>query len=542
MEHQLELPINIDKDKHNMSNKQTNSLPSQWYFVTNHQNLLMYLAMNIIHTAFVGDKKYYKDSLEDYPGWIPIFGTSVPQWARDNSTAENEILDPVLLEINLTDYLGNIWIYSTVESQWLSTSMEQLQEEAYRANFDTSLVLIPSILATSLIKSIKLPNNDTKKKIIDKAKDSNGVNLTPYKITLNKQLFKQSKNNSDNLRGSVTPESYNPMPINYPLTNAFAAIYALLSVLGNVNDPALQTLLTLLKHPTGEESNDDSENKSNVPLNDILANFCSWALNPTTLIQDPASAIFIEALEIIIQSSNSASSKNAIIDMLENKAKASDDNSKQFVKDLSSMGGLGNKSFDDLMVTYSARPLNRLLISFFHSDDLERFFEIETAKLSEIEVVLTAIMVAANCGWLKLPDWIKSYANMNKAMSLLMADFMQPIISNNSEKTLDSIDVKAKQPIEFPLPVRHHLKLAWHKKQQETAKLLIQENDWDCIDYEVSFPNGSYDIETTGRFLKFKSKAKITVKEIIEQEKFLALMKSLKYISPKTEKSMRSKL
>jgi len=127
-------------------------------------------------------------------------------------------------------------------------------------------------------------------------------------------------------------------------------------------------------------------------------------------------------------------------------------------------------------------------------------------------------------------------------MSLLMADFMQSITSNNNERTLDSIAVKAKQPIEFPLPVRHHLKLAWHKKQQETAKLLIQENDWDCIDYEVSFPNGSYNFETTAKFLKVKSKAKIIVKEIIEQDKFLALMKSLKYINPKTEKSMRSKL
>lgn len=540
MAQQLELFTKTDKDKHNMSNKQTNSLPSQWYFVTNHQNLLMYLAMNIIHTAFVGDRKYYKDSLGDYPGWIPIFGTSVPQWARDNSIEENKILEPVLLEINLTDYVGNIWIYSTVEAQWRSTSIEQLQNEEYRANFDTTLVLIPSILATGLIKSIKLPNDETKKKIVDKTKDTNGVDLTLYKISTSKQLFKPSKNKLEKSPESVTTINYDPLPIDYPSTNSFAAIYALLSVLGNVNEPALQTLLTLLKHPITEESNDNSENEPNAPLNDILANFCSWTLNPATLIQDPASAIFIEVLEIIIRSSNSASSKSTIITMLENKA--SDENSKQFVKDLSSMGGLGNKSFDDLMVTYSARPLNRLLISFFHSDDLDRFFEIETAKLNEIEVVLTAIMVAANCGWLKLPDWIKGYANMNIAMSLLMAHFIQPIISDNNEITLDSIEVKAKQPIGFPLPIRHHLKLAWYKKQEEAAKLLIQENEWDCIDYEVSFPNGSYNFETTAKYLKVKSKEKITIKEIIEKEKFLALMKSLKYIKPKTEKSMRSKL
>lgn len=540
MAQQLELFIKTDKDKHNMSNTQTNSLPSQWYFVTNHQNLLMYLAMNIIHTGFVGEKKYYKDSLEDYPGWIPIFGTVVPQWARDNSTEENKILEPVLLEINLTDYVGNIWIYSTVEAQWLSTSIEQLQNEKYRANFDTRLVLIPSTLATGLIKSIKLPNDETKKKIVDKAKDTNGVDLALYKILTSKQLFKPSKNKLEKSPKSVTTINYKPLPIDYPLTNSFAAIYALLSVLGNVNEPALQTLLTLLKHPISEESNDNSENEPNAPLNDILANFCSWALNPTTLIKDSASAIFIEVLEIIIRSSNSASSKSTIITILENKA--SDENSKQFVKDLSSMGGLGNKSFDDLMVNYSARPLNRLLISFFYSDDLERFFEVETTKLSEIEIVLTAIMVAANCGWLKLPDWIKNYANMSKAMSLLMADFMQPVISESNEIALGSIDVKAKQYVDFPLPVRHHLKLAWHKKQQEAAKLLIQENDWDCIDCEVSFPNGSYNFETTARFLKVKSKAKIIVKEIIDQENFLNLIKSLKYINPTTEKSMRSKL
>ena len=552
------------------NNKDASKPQQKWYFVTNHQNVLMYLAMNTISSTFTTDeKKYYLDSLKEYPGWIPLFSHKLPDSIINQSQRGSEgskvNLKPVLLEIDLTHYNDNLYVYSGSQSKWIELNTSQLNDEMFiaNANIDTSVILIPSQLATGYISSIKVLTTETKKNIEDKAEDTNNVNISAYKINLNKRLF-EGKSVSELLPSdNVAIPSVEHLSINYKSVNAIAGVYAVLGLLANVNSQALQALFNLLKQPslshTSSEvkENSDSDNSAyldkedNVrnnpkPLNEIVANFCRWALQPSIEISDPASKVFIDTVKIIIDSTNTVRSKERIIELL--KSQARDEQSQQFVADLSGKLGLSSKPFDELMETYSTRQLNRVLLMFFYAEDIERFLDLDKSKLNEVEVVLAAILLALNVGWLKLPSWMKSYANIEQPISFIMTKLGQLHKGLNSSTDPDNLNNNLEtvsinfDDIDFPMPIRYLLMGKWNKPQQDAAKVLIKEQKWDCIDYEVIFPQGNYEFDTTKTYLKIRSKSEINVKEIVDQDKFLYLLNQLNYIDTATEISMRGKL
>lgn len=540
-------------------NKDASKPQKKWYFATNHQNVLMYLAMNTITSTFVSDKnKYYQDSLTKYPGWIPLFSPKLPENIVDQNQLDDEgskvKLQPVLLEINLSNYNDNLTVYSGTQESWINISAPQLNDEKFiaDANIDTSVVLIPSQLATGYISSIKVQTAEIKKKIEDKAKDTNNIDIGNYKINLNKRLFEGRSVSKLLPSDNVAPPSAENFSVNYRYVNAIAGVYAVLSLLANVNNQALNTLSSLLKKPllsptpsTNSEESDAASRPKH--LHEIIDNFCRWVLYPHTETSDSASKVFIDTVKIIINSTNTVRSKEKIIELLN--AQARDQQSQQFVADLSGKLGLSSKPFDELMEVYSTRQLNRVLLMFFYAEDIERFLDLDKSKskLNEVEVVLAATLLALDSGWLKLPSWVKTYATIEKPISFVMTKLgkIHKGIDTSSPDDLNSsleIPVVDFDDIDFPMPVRYLLMDKWNKPQQDTAKVLIKEQEWGCIDYEVVFPQGSYEFDTTKAYLKIRSKSEIKVKEIVDQNKFLHLMSQLNYIDAATEKSMRGKL
>ncbi|WP_438012803.1 hypothetical protein [Psychrobacter raelei] len=539
------------------SNKDASKPQKKWYFATNHQNVLMYLAMNTITSTFVSDKnKYYQDSLMKYSGWIPLFLPKLPESIVDQNQLSDEgskvKLQPVLLEINLNNYNDSLTVYSGAQESWINISASQLNDEKFITddNIDTSVVLIPSQLATGYITSIKVQTAEIKKKIEDKAKDTNNIDIGNYKISLNKKLFEGRSVAKLLPSDNVAPPSAENFNVNYRYVNAISGVYAVLSLLANVNDQALNALSSLLKKPLPTPStNSDKNDAASHPkhLHEIIDNFCRWVLNPCTEISDPASKVFIDTVKIIINSTNTVKSKEKILELLN--AQARDEQSQQFVADLSGKLGLSSKPFDELMETYSTRQLNRVLLMFFYAEDIERFLNLDKSKskLNEVEVVLAATLLALDTGWLKLPSDFKTYATIEKPISFVMTKLGQihkGIDTSNPDDLNSSLETPVVyfDDIDFPMPIRYLLIDKWNKPQQEAAKVLIKEQKWDCIDYEVVFPQGSYEFDTTKTYLKIKSKSEIKVREIVDQSKFLHLMSQLNYIDAATEKSMRGKL
>ena len=70
-----------------------------WYFVTNQLNLMYMLAAGMIMPPKGFGKKYYEDSLNVVPGWIPLFAGTVPKRMLDTVVKENANLRPVIVII-----------------------------------------------------------------------------------------------------------------------------------------------------------------------------------------------------------------------------------------------------------------------------------------------------------------------------------------------------------------------------------------------------------------------------------------------------------
>lgn len=512
-------------------------MPKKGYFVTNHQNLLMYLMMNVITSLTPLGKKSYQDSLSFKAGYTPIFSTKPPKWALEMSTEERSDLIPVIIEVDLSQYQGQLVINCTSDtthnSEWQSIPAAQVvtSDNVSRADIDWTMLLLAEPLATKSIRAIKLPNKEGIKKVKDKVLDTNGVDIDLYRLTTDTALFKFNKTQAASFAPSIGISTDTVM-INYNFADAITAVYATVNLLANVNEQALHALLLLLQKP---------EPDIKLPiLDDIVADFCHWVISPNMDTYTKAGRLYIDMVEIIIASSNVSQAKKSIIELLQSQIDpaGAQTESQQFINDLSSMLGLKDKSFDTLKSTYT-KSFHRMLLTFFHTDGIERFLASDGADLSDSESVLAMIMIAASTGWSKLPVTIKNYASMHTDISLLLVDLCSAhlpdpdIISTSiSQAALDNL----------PLPVRYYLKQSWRKPSRQAAKVLIKDKNWSCLDYEISLPNGQYDIKTTDRFLKFKSKQPIKVEEVIDQDEFLDLMQGLDNIDAKIEQLMRREL
>lgn len=526
----FDLPKDIAMTQQNIT-ATSQSIPKKWYFVTNHQNLLMYLMIDIITLLQPLGKKSYQDSLSFNPGYTPIFSKKPPKWVVDMSIKERDDLIPVIVELNLSQYQGQILalyqsqLDSVEHQEWQSISATQAfaKDNYSHDDIDLTMLLLAEPIAAGTIMAIKLANKEGIKKIKDKVLDTNGVDISLYPLTTQATLFKFNKNQAKNSLPTVSINN-DIKAINYSFANAITAVYASLNLLANVNEQALHALLTLLQRNAAD---------INLPLlDDILNDFCQWIIDPNSEAHNKAGRLYIDMIEIIIRSSNLSQAKKSIIELLQSQIDpaSAQVESQQFVDDLSSMLGLKEKSFDELMTTYT-KSFHRMLLTFFHTDGIERFLESDSHDLTDSESTLAMIMISASIGWAKLPITLKNYASMHKAISLLLTDLC------SSQRNTNPLALT-----HFPMPVRYYLKQSWSKKPKQAAKILIVDKNWTCLDYEVSLPNGQYDMKATANFSKFKSKQPIKVEEVIDQNEFLALMTGLNYIDSKVEQLMRRAL
>ena len=53
--------------------------PNVGYLVTNHLNLMYMLSAGLVMPPSGFGEKYYSDTLERFPGWIPLLSTRCPE-------------------------------------------------------------------------------------------------------------------------------------------------------------------------------------------------------------------------------------------------------------------------------------------------------------------------------------------------------------------------------------------------------------------------------------------------------------------------------
>ena len=115
--------------------------PETGLLVTNHLNLMYMLAAGLIMppSGFAG--KHYRDTLGDFPGWIPLFVNGVPRNAIENATSEAGHLKPCIVEIELSGMSGSAMAFGGSEPK--ESGLLETDGEPERA------LLLPAPLPTS---------------------------------------------------------------------------------------------------------------------------------------------------------------------------------------------------------------------------------------------------------------------------------------------------------------------------------------------------------------------------------------------------------
>ena len=218
---QLTLEINTDA-------KAEVPTPQWGLLVTNHLNLMYMLATGLVMPPAGFGEKYYRDTLECFPGWIPLFVDKAPAAAIESSTQEAGHLKPVIVQIGLTGLSGKV----------AAIGRGGIRELRFPGEVDVTeyVLLVPAPLPTSWIEWVFFQSAHDKRACERSAKDLGNVPLEDFRSDAKrKALFAKAPNTEWPPRDG--PEE-RTVPLERPL--AVGGIMAMLFLFGNLGDQAVR--------------------------------------------------------------------------------------------------------------------------------------------------------------------------------------------------------------------------------------------------------------------------------------------------------------
>ena len=223
--------------------------------VTNHLNLMYMLAAGLVMPPAGFGDKYYRDTLECFPGWIPLFLDKVPRDAIESSTREAGHLKPIIVRISLPGMSGNLIAFGEHGPRELHFP-DQLDGTE-------RMLLVPAPLPTSRIESIVFQTAADKRACERDAKDFGNVPLEDFNRKFGKTLFTKAPD-------TTWPPGEGPAERAVPLERPLAAggVMAMLLLFGNLGEQAVRACRNAFD-PVG----DAAQHADEPP---ILAGLATW--------------------------------------------------------------------------------------------------------------------------------------------------------------------------------------------------------------------------------------------------------------------------
>ena len=122
-----------------------------------------------------------EDTLECFPGWVPLFIGKTPGEVIESCTREAEHLKPVIVEIGLSGLSGNV----------IAIGEDGPGERRFPNRLDGTerLLLVPAPLPVSRIESIVFPSAEEKRACEADAGDFGNVPLKEFRLRTQRSLF-----------------------------------------------------------------------------------------------------------------------------------------------------------------------------------------------------------------------------------------------------------------------------------------------------------------------------------------------------------------
>lgn len=499
-----------------------------WKFASNHLNVALMSSMGIIATKELLGKKYYKDSLSLFDGYIPVF-KKVPISIWEYSIQEDkDTLKPCLLNFkkDLIQHLiqqGVIQLPALVQGQWQILDIHN--DDFSRVE----LLLIPAPIALSQVDYIVFHSTEEQKIFHERMQDSvNSVLLTTKVLS---REFEQKNNHvfelyqEDYLNGQIFPIS---TQVNYAFANAIVAVINHLMILLNTNQKASQ-LFEYIKF--GHLLNEQHDKQDQ-----LLIEVADWVRSSGEHLPDSAVGdVFIKLCTNLIiykNNLNYASAKDIILVSL-NEISSQNEQSRIFVDELKNYLQFSNSSLDELLEKYP-RTLQRAIILFIARENVLELWQkvgIYHSQIEPLEMLLASILFAISRGWQGFSTAFKQYGGQYNL------DMMQQLMSELSRNI--RIDSNQTAMNRITMPLEQVWKGTYKGKLKNDIIALIHHCELDCAEDELILPEGVELMARAGKIV-IKTKAQsVKVNTLINEEKFLTYLSSLDWFDFEKDKFLQ---
>ena len=378
---------------------------NRWFLPTNTDNLKMMVAQGLISSPDgFSPNRYYKDELENYPGFIPVFKNSIPKNTLDLIISEQENMTACLIEIDLTK----------ITQGDAKNQNYEVVEVSINAHDDLLLLLAP--LPLSCIKQIIFKSVDDKLSLEAEQKLSSNFILSDLKTHYSKtdeKLFKASNDkesveffHKDRVDENEIESQVGLVKlVNYPRIYAFGGLLTSLFYFaknGKLSNNIYQDFCTIDKADLADDKLCIHQYFNQIENDGILQ------------------TMYSKLLDRLISRENS---KDDIIMLLE--ADDWGEKLKSRTQDLAQM----LREFENNETTISEKfskattPLERLLLMLFHKESIESLIEYQLDMFTEDDYLLFSLIFGVRDKFIKTPKFIREYQNLQNFISSKMAEY-----------------------------------------------------------------------------------------------------------------------
>ena len=459
--------------------------PGSALLVTNHLNLMYMLAAGLVMPPDGFGDKYYRDTLADFPGWIPLFVDKAPRNAIETATSEAAHLRPVVAELGLSPLSGPVMAIGEGGVPRELRFPDQL-DGTERA------ILVPAPLPTSRIVSIIFRSVDEKRACEGDAADFGNVALTDFKCRTSKALFTKAPNTS-------WPPTDGPaeraVSLQVPL--AAGGVMAMQIQFGNLGEQAVRAC----RHAF--DPDDDSGPCENE--HPVLTGLRAWVREGTVSVPAPGEAetdraglqnksqamVFWEAVERLAawrDGGMAGSAEDMLIDILDAASARLDPRLQAGIRKLHetlvSLTGLPDTTISELFERHDT-PLAHAMTLFLLRRDCADLVGFRGDRLSEMDRLAAAILFGVRDGWMNLPLRLRGGRSLSDAVSHRMARLSHRIAGTG-------LDLGEAPPRVRPLRELFGDGSTWRSREKSAAQALAKARKWDCVHTRISLGAGEY--------------------------------------------------
>lgn len=364
----------------------------RWFLATNTDNLKMMVAQGLITSPDgFSPNKYYKDELENYQGFIPLFKNKIPTKTLKLIVSEAANMTPCLIEIDL----------------------DKITHQTTEAN---DMLLISAPLPLSVIKQIIFKSEGDKKELEKWQELSSNfilANLKLQSVKKDQKLFETKDTFLDNNDKKITFNPPNAEKTDYKKVYAFGGILTNLFYYAK-NGKTSNQLFADFINANLPEQNDDIN--------------CIYQYFDSGIDSGDVGEMYQKLINTII---NKNDFKNDIITLLEsdNWADNLQSRTKQLAQKL--------RNFEDNDTTISDRfeqaktSLEKLLLMLSYRESSERLTQYHLPLFTKEDYLLFAMLFGIRDRFLKSPKFLRQYQDLQNFISFKMAEYAHKNIGSN---------------------------------------------------------------------------------------------------------------